>query len=220
MNKASATVAIVCCVMLAGCVLSGKAAKPAAVTPVAPKPVASAPPPAPPPAPLSTPQTQVELPTPQPIDPAALAAEPPLSNENRPDQTPRSQQGRGRPAVSAPARPEIATPSQPATATPPATLPPGAAPIETAPPPISEIVPAAELKRLQDQARARRAEVQQILDQLLRRQQLTNAQRETMTQIRNFVDRSVEAENKGDMRQADALADRAQILAKDLINAK
>jgi DNA-directed RNA polymerase subunit F len=62
--------------------------------------------------------------------------------------------------------------------------------------------------------------VQQILDQFSRRPQLTNAQRDTLTHIRSFMEASLEAENKGDVRQADALAERAQILARDLINAK
>src|ERR1035438_7667652 len=61
-------------ILLAGCELRGKPAK-SAVPPAAPKPVASAAPaPAPPPA-LSIPQTRVELPKPQPVDPAALETE-------------------------------------------------------------------------------------------------------------------------------------------------
>ena len=45
-------------------------------------------------------------------------------------------------------------------------------------------------------------------------------EREKITAIKSFMDQSLEAESKGDMRQADTLADRAQILAKDLINGK
>jgi hypothetical protein len=38
--------------------------------------------------------------------------------------------------------------------------------------------------------------------------------------IRNFLTLSGEAENHNDMRQADALAERAQILAKELQSGK
>jgi hypothetical protein len=156
----------------------------------------------------------VELPKPQPIDPDALAAEPPFPIETPADQGQRPQQTRRNVAGPPAARPESATPPAPTPSTPPATAPPT---VETPQPPIQEIVPAAESKRLQEQARSRRAEVQQILDQLGRRQ-LTPAQKDTVTHIKNFMDGSLEAEGKGDMRQADALADRAQILAKDLSN--
>jgi hypothetical protein len=113
-------------------------------------------------------------------------------------------------------RPEVATPPAPAA------TPPAATSVTTEPPsspPIQEIIPPAESKKLLEQARARRATVQQILDQFARKQ-VTGPQRDTITRINSFMQGSVEAENKGDMRQADALADRAQILAKDLINAK
>ena len=199
--KATALLTALLSILLAGCELRGKPAK-SAVPPAAPKPVASAAPaPAPLPA-LSIPQTRVELPKPQPVDPAAL------ETEATPPEPP--------PAVAAPARSRRATPaaSQPAPASPPAATPPPE-PRET----VQEIVSPAEVKRLQDQAQARRSEVKQILDRLGRRQ-LTGTQRNVVATIRNFLTLSGEAENHNDMRQADALAERAQILAKELQSGK
>ena len=199
--KATALLTALLSILLAGCELRGKPAK-SALPPAAPKPVASAAPaPAPLPA-LSIPQTRVELPKPQPVDPAAL------ETEATPPEPP--------PAVAAPARSRRATPaaSQPAPASPPAATPPPE-PRET----VQEIVSPAEVKRLQDQAQARRNEVKQILDRLGRRQ-LTGTQRNVVATIRNFLTLSGEAENHNDMRQADALAERAQILAKELQSGK
>src|ERR1039458_4370752 len=94
--KATALLTALLSILLAGCELRGKPAK-SAVPPAAPKPVASAAPaPAPPPA-LSIPQTRVELPKPQPVDPAAL------ETEATPPEPP--------PAVAAPARPPPGTPA-------------------------------------------------------------------------------------------------------------
>src|ERR1017187_4903319 len=199
--KATALLTALLSILLAGCELRGKPAK-SAVPPAAPKPVASAAPaPAPAPA-LSIPQAPVELPKPHPVDPAAL------ETEATPPEPP--------PAVAAPARSRRATPaaSQPAPASPPAATPPPE-PRET----VQEIVSPAEVKSLQDPAQARRNEVKQILDRLGRRQ-LTGTQRNVVATIRNFLTLSGEAENHNDMRQADALAERAQILAKELQSGK
>jgi hypothetical protein len=86
-------------------------------------------------------------------------------------------------------------------------------------PQIQEIVPVAEAKRLQEQAQAKRRDVQQMLDQLARRQ-LNTAQKGTITLINSSLASSVDAERRGDMKLADALAGNAQILAKDLLNGK
>jgi hypothetical protein len=145
----------------------------------------------------------VELPKPQPVDPAALATEPTPPEPPEP------------PPAPAPARPRRASPaaSQPASPAPAATPPPE--PRET----FQEIVSPAELKRLQDRAAANRREANQILDQLGRRQ-LTGAQQHAAATIRSFLGLSEEAEKHNDPRQADALAERAQILAKELQSGK
>jgi hypothetical protein len=193
--KATALLTALLGILLAGCSVR-KPAK-AVAPPAAPKPVAAAPPtPAPP---LSIPQTRVALPAPQPLDPAALVAEPP------------------------PVEPPPAPPARSRRAGPPASPPatPPAAPI--APPEprdaVQEIVTPTEAKRLQDRARARRSEVIRILDQLKSRR-LTSAQQDVRATIQNFLALSEEAEKRDDWRQADALAERAQILAKELQSGK
>jgi hypothetical protein len=193
-------------ILLAGCSLRGKPAK-TAIVPAAPKPVAAPAPAAPPPAPLSIPQTRVELPKAQPVDPAALVTEP------RPPELPEP------PPAVVPARPRRTSPaaSQPAS-------PAAAAPAAATPPPetretFQEIVSPAEVKRLQDQALARRREANQILDQLSRRQ-LTATEQGVAATIRNFLALSEEAEKHNDPRQANALAERAQILARELQSGK
>src|SRR5262249_30922445 len=153
---------------------------------------------------LSVTQTQVELPRPQPLDPAALSAETPVQVEP--------------PAAPTPSRPST-TRRTPRTESAPAATPPPT-PAEAAPT-IQEIVPPTELKRLQEQAQQRRRDVSAILDQLTHRTpQLSAAEREVVTRINSLLTASQDAEKKNDMKGADNLADRAQVLAKDLVNAK
>ncbi len=202
--KAKALLTLVAVILLAGCSLRGKPAK-TVVVPAAPKPVVASKPPAPPPV-LSIPQTRVELPKPQPLDPAALVTEPRAPELPEPP-----------PAV-VPARPRRTSPSasQPAS---PATAAPAAAPPPETRETFQEIVSPAELKRLQDQALARRREATQILEQLSRRQ-LTSAEQGVAATIRDFLTLSEEAEKHSDPRQANALAERAQILARELQSGK
>jgi len=215
MRNASALIIVAFAILTAGCALSGKAPKQAIATPAAPKPVAATP--APPPPPLSIPQTQVELPKPQPLDPAALVTEPAPPVEAPPERpTPRTQTP-GRRTPVPPREGTTATP--PATTAPATTLPPAVTPPEAAGPTIREIIDPEETKRLKELAASRRREAQQILDQVSRRQ-LSQAKREVIPKISSFIASSVEAENKGDVRTADLLAERAQILARDLLNAK
>jgi len=156
--------------LLAGCVLKGKTEANVSSTPAPPKPT-----PAPPP-PLSIPQTQAELPAPQPISPEALATTPP---EGPVEIQPAPRPPR-RGAVLGPPKPEtpptLTVPDQPPT--------PAPAP-ETARPPIHEILPPAELQRLKDSADARKREVRKVLDQMGSRR--LNSQRETVSRIRSFL---------------------------------
>ena len=80
---------------------------------------------------------------------------------------------------------------------------------------MQEIVPAAELKRLKEQAQSRRQEVSKILAQVGRRK-MTTARQNTIDTIKSFLTLSEEAESHNDMRQADGFAERAEILAKEL----
>jgi hypothetical protein len=189
--------------VLAGCVLRGKAPKTASAAPVAPKPVASSAPASPPP-PLSIPQTRVELPRPQPLDPDALVTE---ATPPHPVEAP--------PATTRSSRRRSDTPARTAEAPAPAAAPAA----ESGRPPIQEIVSATELKRLRDSAQGRRKVIAQNLEQLKNRP-LNPSQRDVYNAITSFVASSVEAENNGDMRQADALAERAQILARELMGGK
>jgi hypothetical protein len=190
------------CVLLAGCLLRRTPAKSVAA-PAAPAPLVK-PAPAPPASVLSIPQTHVELPKPQPVDPEALETEPP------PPEAPPAA------ATTAPPRSRRANPavSQPAP-TPPAAAGPPPDTRET----VQEIVPPAELKRLQEDAQARRREANQILEQLGRRQ-LSRSEQNVAATIRSFLALSDEAEKRNDLRQADSLAERAQILAKELQSGK
>jgi len=196
--KAKALLTAVFSILLAGCSLRGNPAKSAA-PPAAPKPVVN-PAPAPPPPALSIPQTRVELPQPQPVDPAALATEtiPPEP-----------------PPAAAPARSRRGSPAAGQPASPPAAAASPTEPRET----VQEIISPAELKRLHDRAQGRRREANQILDQLGRRPK-TSAQQNVEATIRSFLALSEEAEKHNDLRQADALAERAQILAKELQSGK
>ena len=185
--------------------MAGCAARAAKVT----KATVTSPAPSPPPA-LSTPQTRVELPEAQPVDPAALLTETPPP----PAAVPATPAAPARPAN--PPRPR----PQPVRETPPAAQPQLAGPpAETPRPAIQELISPAEAKRLQESAQARRAEASRILPSLARRR-LTRPQQEVAASIRNFLALSEDAEKHTDPRQADALAERAQILAKELQSGK
>jgi hypothetical protein len=199
--KAKGLLTALLSIVIAGCSLRAKPAK-TAVTPAVPKPVVAPAPPAAPPAPLSIPQTNVELPSPQPVNPAALVTEAPQPVEAPPAAPPRTRRT-GPPAS------QTVSPALPAAN--PAVEPPR--------PAVQEIVPQAETKRLQEQAQGRRREVKQILDQLSRRQ-LSDPQKDVAATIRSFVTLSEEAEQHNDPRQAVALAERAWILAKELQSEK
>jgi len=171
--------------------------KPAApATPAAPAPDAK--PPAPPP-PLSIPQTQVEIPTPQPVSAEALAAGQTPPDEPEPVTTPR------------PARHTVAPP--PAAAPPPPQAPP---PVEEpSRAPIQEVLSAAERKQLQDSTAERIREIRRLVD-LTHHRSLNPHESSVVTRIEGLVKLSGDAEAKGDLREADALSQRALVLAKDL----
>jgi len=192
---------------LAGCVVRGTP-KTAAVPPAPQPPENATASPAPPPA-LSIPQTQVQLPPPQPVNLEALSAvaspEPAVEPATA---APAGRGGRGGRGASTTAAPK---PETPASVTPP---PPP--PAVEARAPIQEIVPASEQKRLQESAQARRKEILQWIDGTGRRR--ANRHPQTVILIRSFLKDSDAAEKRGDMRQADALAERAQILLRELQN--
>lgn len=210
MRRVEAILAAVMTTTLAGCVVGGKP-KTVAAAPPPPQPAAVSTAPAPPPAPLSIAQTQVVLPPPQPLDPEAL-----------PDVSPPEQPADSAPVVSGqrttrgtrqPAAPK------PAETAPLVGPPPAAPPAVDAHPPIQEMVPASEQKRLQDSAQARRKEILQWLE-TVNKKRMNRHQQSTVVLIRGFLKESDDAEKRNDMRQADALAERAQILMRELQNAQ
>jgi hypothetical protein len=185
---------------LAGCAARAKtpAANPAAVKPTTPAT------PEPPPN-LSTPQTQAQLPKPQPIDPAAWDVATPAPDANA-----------GKPAAPTPKPGTARIPvPRPETTPPPVTTP--------AEPPraqIQEIIPATDLKRLQESAQNRKREVARLLEPFERRRSLSGTLKIKVQEVRNFVKLSDDFEKRGEMRQADAMAEKAQILARQLQNGK
>jgi hypothetical protein len=186
-------------ISLVGCSLRG-APKTVKATPPPPKP--EAPPPPAPVQPLSIPQTNVELPKPQPLDPEALITVPPP--EPAPEPVAPPPRRRSTPSASVPSpKPEAG--------------PPPPEPEER--PAIQEIIPAAEQKRLHDSLERRRAEINQILTQFNKLRQ-TALQRGVVRTIRSFVELADDAEKRGDVRQADVLAERAQVLARELQSGK
>ncbi len=198
MRPAHALLMIGIAISLGGCVPKNQQTVKAA--PPAPRP--SSPPAAkPPPEPLSVPQTNVQLPPPQPVPPEAMATTAPAV-EPFPAPTP------------APPRTPARTPARtggPSPRTEPAAPP---APVETERPPISEVTPAAEFKRLQDEADNRKQEVTQLIRRIPRAR--LRQQQNSIDRINAFLHQADDARRRGDMRQATELAGRALVLAREL----
>jgi hypothetical protein len=114
-----------------------------------------------------------------------------------------------RPARRNPAtKPETPTPEPPATPAPAAELPP-----------IQEVLTADEKKRLQDSADNQKSEIHHLLIQIKSHRPTADVNHE-IKRIQSLVAQSDAAERHGDMRQADALAERALILVRGLSGAK
>jgi hypothetical protein len=199
MRRVEAITAVVLAISMAGCALSGKP-KTAAAVPPQPQPAVQ-PKAAPPAEPLSVAQTQVELPPPQPVNPDALTAvQPPEPAGPAPAPKP------ARRTIGAPPqpKPEVAAPPVPA---------------EPERPPIQEIVPADEKRHYQESAEGRKREIRQVLDKA-KTHHITSDQNKLEKRIQAFVAQSDDAEKRGDMRQADALAERGLVLARELDGGK
>ena len=200
MRRAKVLLVAVVVIPLAGCVLSGKP-KTVASGPPPPKPAA----PAPPPEPLSIPQTDVRLPAAQPLNPDALNTEP------REQPAPQVQAKPAAP-VNKPARVSAPLPKPPDT--PPAADQPAAEPTRA---PIHEIMTQDERNRLRDEVHGHQADTRKLLAEA--KPQTANQLR-AVTEITQFLKQSEDAETAGDMRLADQLAERAHILAKELLSGK
>jgi hypothetical protein len=165
--------------------------------------------PAPPPEPLSIPQTQVELPALQTLNPDALNTARQEEPVPQPQTKPATQQNK----VTHPA-PQS---NKPADAQPPAPEPAAEQPAEPARAPIHEIMPEAERNRLRDEAHAHMEETIKLLREAKPR---TANQKRAKEEINSFLKQSQEMESTGDMRMAESLAERAHILAKELEGGK
>jgi hypothetical protein len=86
-------------------------------------------------------------------------------------------------------------------------------------PPLQEILPEDEKKQLQQRAADIRRQVKLTLEQV-KAHRLTKTQNNVVKRVEAFVTQSDEAEKAGDMRLADALANRALVLARELQNGK
>lgn len=198
MRLGTAILALAAALALGGCSLRKTPTAKAAPPP--PKPAA----PAKPAEPLSVPQTNVELPAPQPIPPDAL---PPVET--------------GEPAAAPPAsRPTsrpTRTPSRAEQPAPPAATPAPAPQQATEPPPrqpyVEKLSPE-ESKRLHDEALGHIQETEAILSHISQRRK--NQQSATLTRVEFFLKQAKEADSRGDMTQASELAGRALVLAKEL----
>jgi hypothetical protein len=181
-----------------GCVLSRK--KAAAQTPPAPKPAATQ---SASNEPLSIPQTDVKLPPPQPVNPDALATVPEAQPLPAPPETNLPQRPRRPPAVVLTKPPE----------TPPA--PPPSAPAEERPTRIQPLVTPEQQGRILDTLNERKRRIDERLHQMERRHP-TEQEQNIIARIRSFQDLSEQARKRGDLAQADALSERALILAQEL----
>lgn len=157
--------------------------------------------------PLSIPQTQVQLPRLQPIPPDAVATLPAASLPEAPalPRSPRS--GRRAPAAST-AKPEA--PAEAAEELPAA---------EAQRPPVQPILPPDERRQLIEEIATRLRETNDLLGQVTDRR-LSGEQKSAVSRIRSFVKLSQQALERGDTQQAGALADRALLLAQELLRAR
>ena len=182
-------------VPLVGCSLG--AHKQAAVPPP-PKPVAVQPP-APEP-PLSIPQTAVTLPSAQPVNPDAIppvrTSQAPAPERTEAPPAPRS----SRRSAAGPAKPEPEPEQE--------------APAAQEQAPIQPILSGEEQRRIQGVIEARRREIGEKLGRAKGGQ--SSHDKSLVERINSFLAQSAQAEQRGDYAQADALSERALILAREL----
>lgn len=190
-------------VLLTGCSLRGR--KQAAVPPP-PKPAAQQPAPEPQ---LSIPQTSVNLPAAQSVNPGAIPPAPPVqqTTEEKADAAPDTKKPvrrAGPPAGATKPEPE---PEQ--------APPPPAETVVVEQPPFQPILSSAEEKRLQDAIAERRRD---IAGRLARAKggRLSDHDQSLIDRINSFLRLSADAAERRDYTQADALCERAQILAREL----
>ena len=160
--------------------------------------------------PLSIPQTDVRLPKPQPIDPQALATPPtPSAEPSQPHPSHRSGRRQGpQPASAAPpGKPEAVETAE---------APPAG---ETQRPPIGPVLSDDERRRLNEDIASRLRDVDQMLVRITALR-LTDAEKASADRIRSFLKLSRDAMEHGEIQQASALADRAVLLAQEVLRGR
>ncbi|MGA3044123.1 MAG: hypothetical protein ABSF54_25385 [Bryobacteraceae bacterium] len=188
-------------VPLVGCTLG--AAKRTAATPPPPKPVAVLPP-APDP-PLSIPQTAVTLPPPQPLNPDAIPLMP-VAQAPVPEKTEAPPAAHtARRTAAGPPKPEPESDAEAPAAPAPA--------VQEQTPSIQPILSGDELKRIQGAIEARKHEIEERLG---RAKHLSSHDKSQVERIHSFLAQCTQAEQRGDYPQADALSERAVVLAREL----
>jgi len=193
--------AVFCLMILwAGCTLR-ETKQAAAPPPPKPAPLKAEPEP-----PLSVPQTNVQLPSPQPVNPDAIVAAPPES----PAVTEKAEETA--PTPRPPRRAAIPVKSEaepPAAANAPAT---GEAAEESTT--LQPMLKPEEQKRLQEAIEGRKREISDLLKKAERHG--SGRDNGVVERIQSFLSLSDQAAQRGDYTQADALAERALILAREL----
>ena len=182
--------------------LTGCSLFPQKQTPVTPPPPVAVKPPPPEP-PLSIPQTTAQLPSPQPVNPDAIP--PPPAPEPAPEKEPA-------PATRPPRRPAPKADAPSETDQPPAPTPSAeTAPAESAP--FQAILSPQEKARLKNSIEGRHREIE---DRLKNVKNPSEHDKTLIERINSFVNLSLQAAQREDFTQADALLERATILAKEL----
>jgi hypothetical protein len=206
---------------LSSCVVGGKAAKTPAV-PAAPVATAVAKPAAPPP-PVSSPQTEIQLPPAQPVSPEALAT---IDNVRQEEPAPEPEPVAKPPASRRPASPPLPAPAaaNPPRQEPPATAetpvqPPAATPAPEESPRLQPAYSDEERRRTLAELERRRAEIESLLKGV-NQSRISADQKAVIDRIRSFQTVADEAAKRLDFRSADAISERALILAKELANGR
>jgi hypothetical protein len=203
-------------IVLVALVLSACEMKPTRdKTPSPPQPDSASAEPAPesaPAEPLSIPQTQVRLPSPQPIDPQALAT-PPVYVPADASQTSKNHHGSNKRQGPQPA--SAAPPGKPETVE-TADAPPAA---EAPRPPIGPVLSDEERRRMTEDISSRLQDVDRMLARIAALHP-NDAEKASVERIRSFQKLSHDALERGEIQPANALADRAVLLAKEVLNGR
>jgi hypothetical protein len=212
---------------LSACVLSGNNTAKTPPAPAPPAATAAAKPAAPPP-PLSTPQTQVQLPPAQSLSAAALATIPTLREELPAPEEP-----------AAPAKPPVNRKPPAAANSTPTTTPkpeqPGPAaetpsPVQGPTPPavttpaeeqprLTPVYTEEERRRIWGELEKRKTDIEAVL-RVLSQRRISPDQKNLVERIRSFMTAADESARRGDFRSAEALADKAMILLRELTSGR